>query len=82
MQETVVIQLTSNDGQEPHQIIKDYVAEKMQTRDFDACFDKCYELGLSNGTAMYDRAMNYTLATIGITPEEVINMLRTKGVAV
>ena len=72
--ETNYIALTKS-GKTTHQLMKEYAANKFETNEFDRLFDRAYEFGTIYGTAFYDECIDKILGTIGITNDEIMEMI-------
>lgn len=62
-------------GKPPHQLIKEFIASKLNTNEFDICFDLALKLGLQGGTEVYDKSIESILVDLEIPDTEILEML-------
>ena len=74
------ISLPSANGKTPHVIIKEFVAERTGSNEYDRVFDAAHQLGLSNGTEAYDQAIEMILAALQIPEALIYARLKALGV--
>jgi glutathionyl-hydroquinone reductase len=67
----------TKDGKKPHDLIKEYVAEKFNTPLYNPVFDAAYKIGLEFGTYAYDKAMIKIFSMLNISEEEIDTMLKS-----
>jgi hypothetical protein len=72
----------ADNGKTPHQLIKEYVASKLETDILDEAFDLAIECGREKGVAQYDKCILLILETAQISQIEALAHLRDHGIKV
>lgn len=70
-----VISRLTRSGKLPHQLVKEYIAFKLQTSEFDRCLDKALVIGGEQGTDVYDECIDLILKSVDIPESEILEML-------
>lgn len=75
-----VVSLTTKTEKTAHQVLKEYVEERTGTDLFNDAFDKAFEIGLEQGTQMYDMAIEIILDELKIPFKDVQIHMASKGI--
>lgn len=75
-----VVSLTTKTEKTAHQILKEYVEERTGTDLFNDAFDNAFQIGLEQGTEMYDMVIGIILDELKIPFEDVQIHMASKGI--
>lgn len=67
-------------GETAHNVLKQFTAERIKSKEFDRVFDRVWEIGKHQGTDAYDQAIQIIFNTLQIPEIEVFAALKAKGI--